>query len=1079
MPTTEYETIPQPPAYPIIGHLSYVRPPHPIQNMMALAREYGPIYRLHLPEQNLVVISSQELVNEACDEQRFRKNVGSSLRNLRPAAGDGLFTSWTHEPNWQKAHNILLPNFSTKAMQGYLPAMIDMTEQLLQKWARLNFEDDVNVVDDMTRVTLDTIGMCGFNYRFNSFYRQDSHPFVASMLRVLTEVLNQLGRLPGQSALMPGVRAQFQADIAFMNAMVDKIIEERKASGPEGHKQDLLGYMLEGVDKQTGEKLDDVNIRYQMITFLAAGHETTSGLLSFAIYFLLKNPHILARAHEEMDRVLGGDLDTMPTYAQVNHFVYIAQILKETLRMWPTAPAFGLYPIEATTLGGKYQINADDVLSVSIPMLHRDPKIWGSDRDVFDPDRFTPEREAALPPNSYKPFGNGLRACIGRQFAMQEATLVLGMILHRFELDDYGHYDLEVKETLTLKPTNFHIKVYPRQPHTVHAAAVAPVLVAEPARAAVAPAPMVAPAHHTPLLVLFGSNMGTAEGVAQQIGEAAKALNFAVTTAPLDDFAGKLPAEGAVLIVSSSYNGTPPDNAVKFCRWLREEPNQSGQLRGVRYAVFGCGNRDWAGTYQAVPKLIDSRLEALGARRLYARGEGDGRDDFDGQFHDWYAPLWPVVAREFSLELASAEAATSALFNVEVVPARAALPFLEAYGAQPMTVLANRELQRGLGAQPPERSTRHIEIALPQGVTYQAGDYLGVIPRHSDERVRRVAARVNVSPDSFVRIRPTGSEKTHLPVDQPILVSELLAGYVELQEPATRTQIKVLADHNECPPENEKLLALSGSDPESAARYREAVFTPRKSLVDLLDEFPATQLPLSVLLELLPPLKPRYYSISSSPRAGGGMCSLTVAVLSGPARSGRGAFEGVCSGYLSRLPAGSQVHAFVSDPNSPFHLPADPSIPIIMIGPGTGFAPMRGFLQERAALQAAGATLGPALLFCGCRHPQQDYIYEEDLRDWAARGVVQVCPAFSRLPGQPKRYVQDELRARQDAVWKLIESGAVVYVCGDARSMAPGVRQAFADIFRAKTATSEAVAEAWLNDLVASKRYLTDVWAAS
>ena len=106
----------------------------------------------------------------------------------------------------------------------------------------------------------------------------------------------------------------------------------------------------------------------------------------------------------------------------------------------------------------------------------------------------------------------------------------------------------------------------------------------------------------------------------------------------------------------------------------------------------------------------------------------------------------------------------------------------------------------------------------------------------------------------------------------------------------------------QCPPEKEKLLALSGSDPDSAARYREAVFTPRKSLLDLLDEFPATQLALSTLLELLPPLKPRYYSISSSPRVDGGKCSLTVAVLSGPARSGLGAFEGVCSGYLSRLP---------------------------------------------------------------------------------------------------------------------------------------------------------------------------------
>ncbi len=1077
MQTAAYQTIPQPPAYPIIGHLTYMRPPHPIQNLMALAREYGPIFRLRLPEYNIVVLSSQELVNEACDEQRFHKNVGSSLRNLRPAVGDALFTAWTHEPNWQKAHNILLPNFSTKAMHGYLPAMVEMTDQLMRKWERLNLDDEVSLVDDMTRVTLDTIGLCGFNYRFNSFYREDSHPFVGSLLRVLTEALNQLGRLPGQTALMPGVRAQFQADIAFMNAMVDKLIEERRASGE--HKQDLLGYMLEGVDKQTGEKLDDVNIRYQIITFLAAGHETTSGLLSFAVYFLLKNPHILARAHEEMDRLLGDDPNAMPTYAQVNHFDYIAQILKETLRLWPTAPAFGLFPEAPTTLAGKYKIEADDVLSISIPMLHRDRQVWGAEAEVFDPDHFTPEREAALPPNSFKPFGNGVRACIGRQFAMQEAILVLGKILHRFELEDFNHYDLEVKESLTLKPANFHIKVHPRRAHAVHV----PGAAFEPAQAAssaVVPAPvaMTGHAHSLPLLVLFGSNMGTAEGVARQIGDAGRALNFDVTVAPLDDFIGKLPSQGALLIVSASYNGTPPDNAAKFCRWLRDQPDGVA-LAGVKYAVFGCGNRDWAGTYQAVPKLIDARLAALGARRLHARGEGDGHDDFDGQFRDWYTALWPAVAREFTLELADAHTSAGPLFTVEMVPERQVTSFAQAFDAQPMTILENRELQRGLDGAPSERSTRHIAIALLEGIHYQAGDYLGVIPRHSDELVRRVAARLGVSPEAFVRIHPTGSTQTHLPVDQPVRVSDLLAGYVELQEPATRTQIRAMLEHNECPPDREKLLELSGSDADSAARYREAVLTPRKSLVDLLDEFPATQLPLAALLELLPPLKPRYYSISSSPRVDAGQCSLTVAVLSGPARSGRGTFQGVCSSYLSRLPAGSQVQAFVSDPNSPFHLPADPATPIILIGPGTGLAPMRGFLQERAALQAAGAQLGPALLFFSCRHPRQDYIYEDDLTNWAARGVAHVVTAFSRLPDQPKRYVQDELRAHQADVWRLMEQGAIVYICGDARSMAPAVRQAFADIFRAQTATSPAVAEAWLDDLVASRRYLTDVWAAS
>jgi len=616
---TTYETIPQPRPYPVVGNLFDLRPPNPVQALMGLARQFGPIYRMQLPDRRFVVLSSQALVNEVCDETRFHKNLSPSLRNVRAFGGDGLFTSWTHEPNWRKAHNILLPNFSQQAMQGYFPMMVEMTDQLLDKWQRLNAGDEVNVVDDMTRLTFDTIGLCGFNYRFNSFYREDSHPFVTALLQALTESLRQLSRLPGQARLMPGTRRQYAADIAYMNTMVDTIIQDRKSGGHQaGAHRDLLGYMLEGVDKQTGERLDDLNIRYQIITFLAAGHETTSGLLSFAIYYLLKNPEVMARAHAEMDRLLGGDRTVMPSYAEANRFTFVNQILKETLRLWPTAPAFSLAPNEPTVLAGKYQLEEGVTCTVLIPMLHRDPAVWGEDVAVFNPDRFTPEREAELPANAYKPFGNGLRACIGRQFALQEATLALGLILHRFELFDHRKYSLEVRESLTIKPANLFVRVQPRPstsaagqavPAVDHTRTTAPATPA--AEAVTVPVRATAQAHQTPLLVLFGSNMGTAEGIAQQVGAAAQGLSFAVQAAPLDDFTNRLPTTGAVLIVTSSYNGTPPDNAVKFCNWLRDTPARADQLKGVQYAVFGCGHRDWAVSGYRDPALFGHRAVSI------------------------------------------------------------------------------------------------------------------------------------------------------------------------------------------------------------------------------------------------------------------------------------------------------------------------------------------------------------------------------------------------------------------------------------------------------------------------------------
>lgn len=179
-------------------------------------------------------------------------------------------------------------------MKGYHSMMLDIATQLIQKWSRLNPNEEIDVADDMTRLTLDTIGLCGFNYRFNSFYRDSQHPFITSMLRALKEAMNQSKRLGLQDKMMVKTKLQFQKDIEVMNSLVDRMIAERKAN-PDENIKDLLSLMLYAKDPVTGETLDDENIRYQIITFLIAGHETTSGLLSFAIYCLLTHPEKLKK----------------------------------------------------------------------------------------------------------------------------------------------------------------------------------------------------------------------------------------------------------------------------------------------------------------------------------------------------------------------------------------------------------------------------------------------------------------------------------------------------------------------------------------------------------------------------------------------------------------------------------------------------------------------------------------------------------------------------------------------------------------------------------------------------------------
>jgi cytochrome P450/NADPH-cytochrome P450 reductase len=235
-------------------------------------------------------------------------------------------------------------------------------------------------------------------------------------------------------------------------------------------------------------------------------------------------------------------------------------------------------------------------------------------------------------------------------------------------------------------------------------------------------------------------------------------------------------------------------------------------------------------------------------------------------------------------------------------------------------------------------------------------------------------------------------------------------------------------------------------------------------------------LPFHAYLEMLSLLAPRYYSISSSPQGNASRCSVTVAVVEGDASSGRGLYKGVCSNYLSGRRAGDIVHAIVRETKAGFRLPDDPAVPLIMIGPGTGLAPFRGFLQERAALKAKGAKLGPAMLFFGCRHPDRDYLYADELKGFAADGLCELHVAFSRGDG-PKTYVQHLIATHKDRVWDLIGQGAITYVCGDGGKMEPDVKAALMTIHRERTGGDAAAAVSWIDNLGTGNRYVLDVWA--
>ncbi|MEU2060530.1 cytochrome P450 [Streptomyces sp. NPDC013455] len=1036
----------------------------PIQQVMELMRAHGPVLVRRLHGREAMFVADADLVADLADEDRFAKHVGPALENVREFAADGLFTAYNDEPNWAKAHDILMPAFALGSMRTYHPVMLKVARRLIDAWDRAaRTGHPVDVPGDMTRMTLDTIGLAGFGYDFGSFAREEPHPFVEAMVRCLEWSMTRLARDPGEDHA--AADAAFRRDAGYLAGVVDDVIAARTGTD-QSAAEDLLGLMLGAEHPADGTTLDPANIRNQVITFLIAGHETTSGAMSFALYYLAKHPAVLRLVQRETDALWGDTPDPEPAYGDIGRLTYTRQVLNEALRLWPTAAAFSRHAREDTVLGGRIPLRAGQAVTVLAPMLHRQP-VWGDNPELFDPERFTPEAEAARPVHAFKPFGTGERACIGRQFALHEATMLLALLVHRYRLHDHAGYRLTVKETLTLKPEGFTLTLTPRTPaDRVHA----PLPGTVPAPAAGTPAPDALPARVRPgtrALFLHGSNYGTCREFAARLADEAAAVGCATEVAALDAYAAGLPTDRPVVITAASYNGRPTDDAVAFSAWLDGTPD----LTGVTYAVLGVGDRNWAATYQQVPTRVDARLAELGATRLTGRAAADASGDLTGAVGEFTTRLRTALLTQYGDPDATDADATDATPRTAAGPGRAyevrtltGGPLdaaAERYGLVPMTVTEAYDLT----APDHPRTKRFLRIALPEGVTYRTADHLTVLPANAPELVDRAVAAFGLDADALLDIRATRPRRDGLAVDRPLTVRRLLTRHVELQERPTARQLALLADANPCPPERAALAALPGDDP--------------RTLVELAEDHPALRgaLDWPLLLDLLTPLRPRHYSLSSSPAADPRHADLMVSVLDAPARSGRGRYRGTGSGHLASLRPGDTVYARVQPCREVFRI--DGSAPVVMVAAGTGLAPFRGAVADRLAARRAGAHLPPGLLYFGCDAPDADFLHAEELRAAERAGAVSLRPAFSAAPENGAAFVQHRIAAEADEVWRLLTAGARVYVCGDGTRMAPGVRAAFRTLYRDRTpGADEAAAERWLDALVADGRYVEDVYAA-
>ncbi|KAH7136528.1 cytochrome P450 [Dactylonectria macrodidyma] len=1013
----EFVPIPQPRGLPLIGNLGeFTTSPH--ADLNRLADIYGPIYRVQLGSSSPILVSSNALVNEICDEKRFQKTLKTVLGVVRDGVHDGLFTAYNDEPNWGKAHRVLVPAFGPLPIRGMFNDMHDIATQMCMKFARHGPHSPIHVAEDFTRLALDTLALCAMNFRFNSYYREDLHPFVEAMGDFLTECGNRQRRPAfAPNFLFRTANDKYFADIATMKKTADEVVQARKKNPSE--RKDLLAAMLNGVDPQTGERLSDDNITNQLITFLIAGHETTSGMLSFTFYLLLKHPAEYQKVQEEVDQVLGRDAITVD---HLNKFPYIAAVLREALRLRSTIGAFGVEANEDTVLGGKYLIRKGEVVTALISKSHLDPVVFGDDANEFKPERMTDANFARLNeefPNCWKPFGNGKRACIGRPFAWQEAILAMAMLFQNFNFTmDDPNYQLKIKETLTLKPDNFDMRASLR--HGMTATEL------EQNLAGKAPAEHTSIKKHTaeikasnagkPLSVFYGSNSGTCEALAQRLAADAPIHGFsAVTVGPLDQAKQNLPQDHPVVIVTASYEGQPPSNAAHFVNWI--ENLKGNEMDNVAYAVFGCGHHDWTQTFHRVPKLVDSTLEKLGGARIVAMGSADAASsDMFSDFETWEDDvLWPALKEKYgaseTVDLVGAQALT-----VEVTTPRKATLRQDVEEA---LVVSTKTLT---ASGPPKK---HIEIQLPTGMSYKSGDYLAILPINPKATVARVFRRFQLAWDAALKIQ--SDRPTTLPTNVPISARDVLGAYVELSQPATKRNILALAEATENKSVIHELEKLASDD------YQDAIVAKKVSVLELLEKYPSIPFPISSYLAMLPPMRVRQYSISSSPLADPSKLTLTYSLLDAPSLSGQGRHVGVATSFLSELGAGEKLHVSVRPSTAAFHLPRDPeATPIICIAAGSGLAPFRGFVQERAAMSAAGRDLAPALLFYGCRDPAVDDLYADEFARWEKMGVVEVRRAYSRATDKSEgcKYVQDRLYHDRNDVFPLWNRGAKAYICG-------------------------------------------------
>ncbi|HZT14531.1 MAG TPA: cytochrome P450 [Gaiellaceae bacterium] len=1083
-------------------------------------RRFGHIYAVGIPTKKwrIVVVSDPQLLDEvAANEEQFGKRVEeinffAQLANSR-GGGISVIGDGAH---YERVRRVMLPWYAPSHQRTQLERMKEQARKLVAAWARLPDDQPLDARAWIERYTLEVSGRGACNYDFGLLDDGEPHPFASAVPESTKESILRVAEPRPDSPLLLGRarrarRRRYRRHNRELFETADALVRGRAHTCPLGQQTDLLTRLLTVPDPETGERLDLETVRDQILMHLSNGFNGPSITGAWLAYVLATRPDIEEKLIAEIDAIAGGDPEYDLQYEDLMAMPYATQVIKETLRIYPPMPITVRRSLKDGMLG-RYRIRKGDIVFVGTLAAQRDPRYW-ENPDEFDPEQFAMDKVVARPRHAFIPFSIGKRQCMAQEVTFMMLRVLLFELYNRYRLRLAPGATVVKNTVVTTKPASVPVVRLLREGREERRRSLArrrqtaderPVAAAAPdaARDWDRPSEIPAGSPYRHLVVAYGSNFGMNKGLAERFAGRSRRYGHTSEVVTLDELAAQPPRTEPWLLVvmTATYTSNPPGNAVAFRTLLQEARPGDAPWRDCRYLVWGLGNSQW-NAFLAFPRYVHERLAALGATPVAEFAFADvGSPVWEEAHAEWNDRVWPALlelsgarateaaAARVAAERAAAGRLTGADSNTamarslaaDVAPRVLLAPTILTNAVGLQTFQARALVCRELQAEESPKRTRHLEVSLPPGTTYRAGDHLCICPKNDEERVERLARHLGAALDGLFMV-PKSMNVQAVPKGVVLQVRNVLTSLVDIAGPPTLPLIDLLLAKAADAGERAELEAIRDvlrepGGPDSPLRA--AIHGGAYDVLRLLEDFPSCRLNVYELLQVVQPLRPRYYSTSSSPRVHGeGVAHVAVGYEAAPVPGMPDrTFAGMSASYVHSLREGDRLDVFLDGADG-FHLQEDVSKPMIFVSAGTGFAPMRAFLWVRLALARAGVPLGEAALFNGIRSASLDYIYRDEIERFAAEGVLDhVHVVTSREPAKRREHVQDRIRDDGALVWRLLDAGGYVYVCGS-QPMREGVRAAFVDIVAERRPMPREHAEAYLDELEnVERRYRPDLW---